>query len=108
MLGQLAKRTCWSCFSRIKVEEVLPKSYQELVELVATRYVLPCSTRAIVSSNIPTLLLSTKFSISSKSSALEMPYLTLVLGLNSGGLILHYPSPKTQPCPIESSLTMCK
>jgi hypothetical protein len=63
-------------FSKIKVDEIKEKSYEELVDLVAKRYVSTKRVREIDSSSTQTLLLSFRYSITSASSTRETGFLT--------------------------------
>ena len=59
-----------SKFAKIKTVDVMSRSYDELVELVAKKYVPLGGCRATDSSSIATLLLFTRYSITIKSFSL--------------------------------------
>lgn len=71
MLARAIRRAA-SLFSKIKVDEIQSKSYDELVDLVAKRYVIQATIREIDSSSTSMQLHFTKYSITSTSSHPEI------------------------------------
>ena len=60
--------------SKIKINDILNRSYPELVDLVAQKYVIFKICRVIRSLTIPILPLSIRFNINSKSYHPEIGY----------------------------------
>ena len=81
--------------AKVKASEVMESSYQQLVDLIAKRYVLQLPFRVIHSLSIQILPHYIKYNIIIKSFSLEIGSSTWEQALILDGLTSLYPCPKT-------------